>query len=301
MGGACGVWLTGVHLSPPPRPWPPRPRPGGDPAAAAAAPVDRPTPIMHFSPPAFCFGVYHFLLTGAPPPCFVNELCNDGGRVGRSVCCGRRLLNVSEFDLWPLPPDKPDTKWAPPLLLLIFLLLPLAATAGAGAIYLYGEKQTYCKTFLSLFFFFFLLFCKLLSCHIVIGINLCVSVFCFFFTFMFLLNLFFSVCTYLYKVYMKLLDRLKGLMTSSSLTLKTKNPTWSLFLFFPLVSCLRWGSGFMPGVWRGLRLLLVLVRFVLFCFVFSFHGCFSRTCISESAQLFCLFVACVDFLCGRCV
>lgn len=80
--------------------------------------------------------------------------------------------------------EPPPLRTAPPHLLLLFL------TAGAGAIYLCREKQTYCKTFLSLFF---LLFCKLLSCHMVIGINLCVSVLCFFFfcTFMFLLNLFF--------------------------------------------------------------------------------------------------------------
>lgn len=106
--------------------------------------------------------------------------------------------------------------------------LLLAAVAGAGAIYLYGEKQTYCKTLLSLFFNFF---CKLLSCHIVIGINLCASVL-FFYLLMFLMNSFFSVCTYLYKVYMKLLDRLKGLMTSLSLTLKTKNPTVFFFTRF---------------------------------------------------------------------
>lgn len=136
-----------------------------------------------------------------------------------------------------------------PLLLHLNLsLLLFAAAAGAGAIYLYGEKETYCKTFKCLFFF---LFCKLLSCHIVIGINLCVSVFCFS-TLMFLLILFFSVCTYLYKVYMKLLDRLKGLMTSLSLTSKPKIPLSFFFLFlFPLVLCLLWGSGCRPGVlWR---------------------------------------------------
>lgn len=85
------------------------------------------------------------------------------------------------------------------------------------------------------------------------------------------MNSFFSVCTYLYKVYMKLLDRLKGLMTSLSLTLKTKNPT----VFF-YVYCEEVDSG-------QVCVVEVLVRWVLF--FLSFHG---LACISESAQLFCL-------------
>lgn len=77
---------------------------------------------------------------------------------------------------------------------------------------------------------------------------------------MFLLNSFFSVCTYLYKVYMKLLDRLKGLMTSLSLTLKTKKS--HLVLFVPPTRFL-----FTVGMWiQAWCVVGVLVRWLLFLF-----------------------------------
>lgn len=152
-----------------------------------------------------------------------------------------RQTNLTLSEPRPFSSSTPPSSPLPPVLVLFIST---------------ERNKTYCKTFLSLFFNWF---CKLLSCHIVIGINLCASVFCFF-TFMFLLNSFFSVCTYLYKVYMKLLDRLKGLMTSLSLTLKTKKS--HLVLFVPPTRFL-----FTVGMWiQAWCVVGVLVRWLLFLF-----------------------------------